>query len=131
MKIGIKMKLTNYLNAINYSKEPLLDTDDEFVEKKYVPFVVNRCLSYFPDTILYVNTVNYFPNMDKKMQFDFLRTSIRKKKRFSKWLKNQNPENLELVKEYFGYSNSKAIEALALLTDEDILKMKELMSKGG
>jgi len=125
------MKLTNYLNAINYSKEPLLDTDDEFVEKKYVPFVVNRCLSYFPDTILYVNTVNYFPNMDKKMQFDFLRTSIRKKKRFSKWLKNQNPENLELVKEYFGYSNSKAIEALALLTDEDILKMKELMSKGG
>ena len=125
------MKLTNYLNAINYSKEPLLDTDDEFVEKKYVPFVVNRCLSYFPDTILYVNTVNYFPNMDKKMQFDFLRTSIRKKKRFSKWLKNQNPENLELVKEYFGYSNSKALEALALLTDEDILKMKELMSRGG
>jgi hypothetical protein len=125
------MKLTNYLNAINYSKEPLLDTDDEFVEKKYVPFVVNRCLSYFPDTILHANIVNYFPNMDKKMQFDFLRTAIRKKKRFSKWLKNQNPENLELVKEYFGYSNRKALEALALLTDEDILKMKDLMTRGG
>tara|TARA_Y100000004_G_C8831326_1_gene376319 strand:+ start:632 stop:841 length:210 start_codon:yes stop_codon:yes gene_type:complete len=69
--------------------------------------------------------------MDKKMQFDFLRTSIRKKKRFSRWLKNENPENLEIVKEYFGYSNRKANEVMDILTDEDIDKMKQMMSRGG
>ena len=131
MKIGKDMKLTNYLNAINYSKEPLFDTEDEFVEKEYVPYVVNRCLSYFPDTIIHANIVNQFSGMDKKMQFDFLRTAIRKKKRFSKWLKTQNPENIELVKEYFGYSNTKACEALTILSDDDILQIKALMSKGG
>ena len=125
------MKLTNYLNAINYTKEALLDTDDESVEKNYVPYVVNRCLSYFPDTILHTNLLNQLPNTDKKMQFDFLRTAIRKKKRFSKWLKNENPDNLELVKEYFGYSNRKAYEALEILSDDDISKIKQLMSTGG
>ncbi len=125
------MKLTDYLNAINYTKDSLLDTDDESVEKNYVPYVVNRCLSYFPDTIFHANIVNEFSSMDKKMQFDFLRTSIRKKKRFSRWLKNENPENLEIVKEYFGYSNRKANEVMDILTDEDIDKMKQMMSRGG
>ena len=125
------MKLTNYLNAINYTKEALLDTDDESVEKNYVPYVVNRCLSYFPDTILHTNLVNQLPNTDKKMQFDFLRTAIRKKKRFSKWLKNENPDNLELVKEYFGYSNRKAIEALSILSESDISEIRKLMNTGG
>ena len=125
------MKLTNYLNAINYTKEALLDTDDESVEKNYVPYVVNRCLSYFPDTILHTNLLNQLPNTDKKMQFDFLRTAIRKKKRFSKWLKNENPDNLELVKEYFGYSNRKAIEALSILSESDISEIRKLMNTGG
>jgi hypothetical protein len=81
------MKLGDYLNAINYTKEPLLDTEDESVEKGYTPFVVNRCLSYFIDTILYANEMNLRPETDKKMQFDYLQRTIRKNKRYSKWLK--------------------------------------------
>jgi hypothetical protein len=69
------MKLGDYLNAINYTKEPLLDTEDESVEKGYTPFVVNRCLSYFIDTVLYANEMNRRPETDKKMQFDYLQKS--------------------------------------------------------
>ena len=99
------MKLGDYLTAINYSKENLLDTEDEMVEKKYTPFIVNRCLSYFPDTIMQANEMNYWCGVDKKMHFDFLSNSTRKRKRFSKWLKDVKPEDFETVKEYFGYSD--------------------------
>ena len=79
------MKLTEYLNAINHSKESLMATEDESVEKEYVPFVVNRCLSYFPDTIYFVNEVNKYHMLPKNMQFDFLRLGVRKNKRYSSW----------------------------------------------
>ena len=92
------MKLSDYLKAINHTKEPLLDTDDEFIEKGYVPFVVNRCLSYFPDTIFMVNQMNACPTVDKKMHFDYLLNSIRKRKRFSKWFKN---EDWKIIKGYY------------------------------
>ena len=108
-----------------------MDTEDESVEKKYVPYVVNRCLSYFPDTILHINLMNEFPNLDKKMQFDFLRTGIRKKKRFSKWLKNESPDNLDIVKRYYNYSNERAFEALSLLREEDIVELSRRMETGG
>ena len=131
MKIGNHMKLTNYLNAINYTKDPLLDTEDESVERKYVPYVVNRCLSYFPDTILHVNLMNRFPSTDKKMQFDFLRTAVRKKKRFSKWLKNENPDNLTVVKDYYGYSDERAMEVLSILSEEQVQELSRRMQTGG
>ena len=92
------MKLFDYINAINTTKKPLLDTEDEQVEKGYAPFVVNRCLSYFPDTILQSNYMNLFPHLEKKMQFDYFLHSIRPRKRFSKWLKNEDNENLEIIK---------------------------------
>ena len=99
------MKLGDYLNAINHSKKRLLDTDDEFVEKQYAPYVVNRCLSYFPDTIFHANQMNCIPSMDKKMHFDYLLNIIRKRKRFSKWLKAEgDSSNIEVVKEYYNYS---------------------------
>ena len=125
------MKLSEYLNAINYTKENLLDTEDESVEKGYTPFVVNRCLSYFIDTVLYVNEMNRLPHTDKRMQFDYLRTSIRKNKRDSKWLKRESEENLELVKEFYGYSDSKAREILDIITDDDIVWMKQMLDTGG
>ena len=103
------MKLSEYLNAINYTKESLLDTEDESVEKEYTPFVVNRCLSYFIDTVLYVNEMNRLPHTDKKMQFDYLLSSIRKNKRYSKWLRRESEENLDLVKQFYGYSDPKSI----------------------
>ena len=93
------MNLSEVLNAINYDKTPILD--DELQEKEYVPFVVNRCLSYFPDTILYANKVNHYNQLDKKMQFDYLRLSIRPRKRFSKWIKLQEEKDLQLIKDHY------------------------------
>lgn len=123
------MNLSEVLNAINYDKTPLLD--DELAEKEYVPFVVNRSLSYFPDTLLHANQMNYCNHLPKKMQFDYLRFSIRPRKRFSKWVKSDNDKNLELVKEYFGYSNERAKEALRVLTDEQIEQMRLFFNYGG
>ena len=126
------MKLGDYLNAINHSKKRLLDTDDEFVEKQYAPYVVNRCLSYFPDTIFHANQMNCIPSMDKKMHFDYLLNIIRKRKRFSKWWKAEgDSSNIEVVKEYYNYSERKAREALKILSDSDLKSMKEYLSKGG
>tara|TARA_R110002012_G_scaffold269182_2_gene453251 strand:- start:604 stop:999 length:396 start_codon:yes stop_codon:yes gene_type:complete len=125
------MKLSEYLNAINYTKESLLDTEDESVEKEYTPFVVNRCLSYFIDTVLYVNEMNRLPHTDKKMQFEYLLTSIRKNKRYSKWLRRESEENLDLVKQFYGYSDTKAREILDIITDDDIIWMKQMIDTGG
>ena len=125
------MKLGDYLNAINYTKEPLLDTDDESVEKGYTPFVVNRCLSYFIDTVLYANEMNRRPETDKKMQFDYLQRSIRKNKRYSKWLKQESVENLDIIKQYYGYSDTKAKEVMDILTADDIEFMRNRLNIGG
>tara|TARA_Y100000592_G_C5442608_1_gene304222 strand:- start:160 stop:546 length:387 start_codon:yes stop_codon:yes gene_type:complete len=125
------MKLTDYLNAINYTKEPLMNTEDEHVEKQYAPYIVNRCLSYFIDTILHANQVNYFSQTDKKMQFDYLQSAIRKRKRFSKWAKNELSDEHDIVKEYYGYSNSKTKEIMPLLSTEDIEEMRLYLSGGG
>ena len=125
------MKLTDYLSAINYTKESLMDTEDDQVEKKYVPFVVNRCLSYFIDTVIHANQMNQFPQIDKKIQFDYYLNAIRKRKRFSKWLKNELSDDFEIVKEYYNYSNTKTKDVMGLLTKEDIQEMREYLSGGG
>ena len=125
------MKLGDYLKAINFSKEPLMDSEDIFIEKDYVPFIINRCLSFFPDTIIQTNEMNTKSHIDKKLQFDFLRGSIRKSKRFSPWIKETLPDDIEIVKEYFGYSNRKAKEALEILTEDDINQIRNKLSKGG
>jgi hypothetical protein len=125
------MKLGDYLNAINYTKKNLFDTEDESVEKEYTPFIINRCLSYFMDTVLYVNEVNQRNHLSKNMQFDYLLNSIRKNKRYSKWLKRESEENLDTVKEFYGYSDRKAREILDILTPDDIEWMKEKLNRGG
>ena len=125
------MKLTEYLNAVNYTKEPLMDTEDEQVEKKYAPYVINRCLSYFVDTVIHANEMNRVSSCDKKMQFDYYRSAIRKRKRFSKWLKNEMSEDFFVVKEYYNYSNSKTKEVMNLLKPEDIDYMRTYLSGGG
>jgi len=125
------MKLSEYLNAINYTKESLLDTDDESVEKEYTPFVVNRCLSYFIDTVLYVNEMNQRAHSPKKMQFDYLLHSIRKNKRYSKWLKRESEENLELVKQFYGYSDRRAREVIDMLSEDDLNWIRNKLETGG
>jgi hypothetical protein len=124
-------ELKDYLNAINHTKEKLLDSDDEDWEKKYPPFVVNKCVYPFQDTIMLVNEINQLPHLDKKLQFDFLLNSVRSRKRFTPWLKANKLDNLEDVKEYYGYSNEKAKQALDILTDEQIATIKQKLNKGG
>jgi len=127
------MKLSDYLNAINYTKVPMdkLDNDYEYVLKKYVPFIINKGMSYFPDSIIQSNNMNFLGGIDKRMHFDYLQYSIRKRKRFCKWMKKVVPADLQAVKDYFGYSNRKAYEALALLSKEDINNIKEDIYMGG
>jgi hypothetical protein len=124
-------ELKNYLNAINYTKEPLLDTVDEQWEKKYPPFIVNKCVAPFPDTVMLVNELNQLHHLDKKLQFDFLINSLRPRKRYTPWLKAKKLENLEYVKEFYGYNNEKAKVALDILNDEQISAIKTRLNKGG
>ena len=124
-------ELKDYLNAINYTKESLLDSDDEQWEKKYYPFIVNKCVAPFPDTVMLVNEINQLHHLDKRLQFDFLINSLRPRKRFTPWLKAKKLENLEYVKEYYGYNNEKAKEALEILNDEQISAIKQKLNKGG
>ena len=125
------MKLTDYLNAINYTKEPLMNTEDEMVEKQYAPFVINRCLSYFIDTILYANMMNQHPNVPSSMQFDYLSSSIRKRKRFSRWLKKEMTSDIDTIKEMYNYSDAKAKEVADLFTPEQIKEMDEYLHGHG
>ena len=124
-------ELKDYLNAINYTKEKLLDSQDELWEKKYAPFIVNKCLAPFPDTIMLVNEINQRHHLDKKLQFDFLLNSIRPRKRFTKWEKAKQIKDIEYVKEYYGYSNEKAKSALDILDDEQLKTIKRSLNKGG
>jgi len=125
-------ELKDYLNAINFDKKPLLDTDDEAWEKKYPPYVINKCLSMFYDCIAQANEMNGYHFLDKRLQFHFYINSIRKRKRFGgKWLSQAKLKNLEYVKEYYGYSNEKAKQALNILSNEQIEVIKESLTKGG
>tara|TARA_B100001250_G_C19801422_1_gene791269 strand:- start:2209 stop:2607 length:399 start_codon:yes stop_codon:yes gene_type:complete len=124
-------ELKDYLNAINHSKEPLLDSEDEDWTKKYPPYIVNKCLAPFPDTIQLVNEINQLHHLDKKLQFDFLINSLRPRKRYAPWMKAKKLRNLDYVKEYYGYNNEKAKAALDILSDEQISAIKQKLNKGG
>jgi hypothetical protein len=121
----------DFINAINLTKKDLFAEDPQ-AKSDYVPFVVNRGLSYFPDTILYANEMNRNTSIPVDWQFSFLLNSISKKKRFSKWAKKDaETEDFRLVKEYFGYSDSKAQEALSVLSGDQLTMIKEKLYKGG
>ena len=121
----------DFLNSINLSKKNLFEEDPQ-AGKDYKPFIINRGLSYFPDTIFYANQMNQHPGLDKDMQFFFFLNIISRKKRFSKWSKkDETTESLELVKEYYGYSSEKAAEALKVLSEENLIMIKEKLYKGG
>ena len=123
--------LKHYLNAINYTKEKLMDTDDVMWEKKYPSFIVNKALSAFEECILLVNELNIKPHIDKKLQFSFLINSVRIKKRFSPWLRKSKINDLDICKEYYGYNNEKAKEALQILTKQQLQIIKQKLNRGG
>ena len=121
--------LFDYLNSINYNKTNLIV--DEVTEKQYVPYLVNRGLSFNADTVVFANEMNSRPHLDKKLQYQFLINIIRPKKRYSKWIKNQKIENIDTVKEYYGFSSEKARQAVSLLSNEQIDHIKQKLQKGG
>jgi hypothetical protein len=126
----MKVELKDWLNSINHEKNNMIDEDLQ-LESQYPPYIVNRCLSGFIDTLMYANQMNICNNVDKKMQYDFLINTIRPKKRFSPWLKKEKENDLQLVKSYYGYSNEKARVALKVLTDEQLKIIKSKLDKGG
>ncbi len=108
-----------------------MDNDDELWVKKYPPFIINKCLAPFPETVHLVNEMNVNHHLDSKLQYDFLLNSIRPRDRYTPWLKAKKIKNLEYVKEYYGYSNEKAKSALDILNDEQIETIKDSLNKGG
>jgi hypothetical protein len=124
-------ELKEYLNAINFTKKNLMDSEDKDWVKKYPTFIVNKILSGFQDTVMLANEVNRNQFLDKDMQFQFLLNSIRAKKRFSPYLRADKLKDIECVKEYYGYNNEKAKSALDILTKEQIKLIKEKLFKGG
>ena len=118
-----------YLNAINYSKQDIMI--DDITEKSYNAFMINRSLSYFQDTVFLANEMNRYHHLDKKLQFHFLINIVRKRKRFSKWNKPELDSDIDVVKEYYGYSNEKARQALTLLSPSQIEELRKKVSKGG
>jgi len=120
----------DYVNAILQNKKKLIV--DELTEKSYAPFLVNRSLSYHKDCIFYANEMNRYHQVDKKLQNDFLLNIVRSQKRpFAKWVKAEKSEDLECIKQIFGFSESKAREAVRLLSKEQIQKLKEQTDIGG
>ena len=124
------MELKDFLNSINLNKKDLI-AEDPLCEKDYLPYITNRCLSYFNDTIFYANQMNQMSFLDKKLQYDYLRSKITKKNRFSKWHKSEEDQSIEWVKEYYGYSTQKAKDALRVLTRSQLEEMHQKLNKGG
>tara|TARA_Y100000385_G_scaffold254566_1_gene279506 strand:- start:128 stop:511 length:384 start_codon:yes stop_codon:yes gene_type:complete len=125
----MKYELKDYLYSINQSKQSVIV--DDAAEKGYPPFIVNKCLSSFTDSILYSNEMNMNSHLDNKLQYDFYINSLKPRKRFSPWLRKDTVENIDLVKQYYGYNHSKAIAALRILTNADLEQIKKLLDKGG
>jgi hypothetical protein len=124
------MELKDWLNSINFTKENLTEENPDLI-KEYAPFVINKCLSGQIDTILFANEMNMNHQLDKDMQYSFYLNSLRKRKRFSPWLRKDKVTDLECVKQYYGYSNEKASQALKILTKEQINFIKKRLDIGG
>jgi len=132
-EFNIKLKKISpfdFANSINYTKENLIV--DETTERQYNPFIVNRAMGFGKDTVIAGNEMNARPHLDNKLQYDFLKSVVRKAKRYNKWVKTEE-ENIEIIQQFFGYSFMKAKEALLLLsqTQIDLIKIHLNTSKGG
>ena len=124
------MELKDWLNSINFTKDNLLHEDSTAISE-YPPYIINRCLSGHLDSVLFANEMNKYHFLDKDMQYSFYLNSLRKKKRFSPWLRKDKVQDLECVKQYYGYSNEKASQALKILTQEQLTFIKQRLDTGG
>ena len=120
----------DFVNDITINKKDLIRKDDDLAEKLYQPFLVNKSLSYFPDTIMYSNEMNRRHSLDKRLQYQYLLNSIRPSRRYAKWVKKVENSDFEAIQEYFKYNNEKTFEALSLLSSDQISLIKEKLKKG-
>jgi hypothetical protein len=125
----MSIELKDWLNSINFSKENLIEDASNI--KDYAPYIINRCLSGHIDCIMYTNEMNINHHLDKDMQYSFYLNTIRKRKRYSPWLRKDKIKDLECVKQYYGYSNEKAYQALKILSKEQISFIKQRLETGG
>ena len=126
----MKYELKDWLNSINFSKVNIIE-EDPSTEKEYAPYIINRCLSGHIDCILFANEMNMNHHLDKDMQYLFYLNSLRKKKRFSPWLRMDKVKDLECVNKYYGYSNEKASQALKILNKEQLNFINQRLEIGG
>ena len=124
------IELKDWLNSINFNKDNLIE-EDPAVIKDYAPYIINRCLSGTIDSILFANEMNKYPNLDKDMQYNFYLNTLRKKKRFSPWLRKEKVTDLQSVKQYYGYSNEKASQALKILSKQQLEFIRQRLDTGG
>ena len=120
------MELKDWINSISFTKEDLSES-----VKEYPPFIVNKCLSGHIDCVMYANEMNKYHHLDKDLQYSFYLNSLRKKKRFSPWLRKDKVTDLECIKKYYGYNNEKASQALKILTKEQLTFIKKRLDIGG
>jgi len=134
-KTDNKLTPFSFVNEINIGKRDIMRDQNgehsDLLEKVYNPYITNRSLSYFNDTVLYANEMNKNHHIDSRLQNSYLINTIRKRKRFSKWIKPTELEDMDAVKEYYGYSNQRAREVLTLLSNEQITELKQRVYKGG
>ena len=124
------IELKDWLNSINLNKNNIIKEDPD-AERKYAPFIINKCMSGHLDTVLLANEMNMNHSLSKSLQYDFFLNSVRKKKRFSPWLRKDKIKNLDVVKQYYGYSNEKAAQVLRILTSEQIAFIRSKLEIGG
>jgi hypothetical protein len=125
------MNVFDIVNSLSYTKKLEFSENDSEMEKEYLPFIVNRAFSYYPDTIMHSNELNFRSFASKRMQYDYYYHSLRSRKRYSKWLKKSKNDNIELIQKYYNLSKAKAIQALELLTKEQLSQIRSEMSVGG
>jgi len=134
-KTESKLTPFSFVNEINTTKRDLMRDQNgnhsDLLEKVYSPYITNRSLSYFHDTVIHANEMNKNHHLDSRLQNMYLINTIRKRKRFSKWIKPTELDDMEAVKEYYGYSNDKARQVLTLLSDEQLTELKQRVYKGG
>ena len=124
------IELKDWLNSINLNKNNIIKEDPD-TERKYAPFIINKCMSGHLDTVLLANEMNMNHSLSKSLQYDFFLNSVRKKKRFSPWLRKDKIKNIDVVKQYYGYSNEKATQALRILSSEQIAFIRSKLEIGG
>ena len=123
------IELKEWLNSINFTKENLMEDPD--AKRNYAPYIINRCLSGNLDCIMFVNEMNKYSFLDKDIQYTFYLNTLRKKKRFSPWLRKDKVTDLQSVKQYYGYSNEKASQALKILSKQQLEFIKQRLEVGG